>query len=113
MIGRMLVLEGKMITGTDYPDLFHVDELFLLLKLYELVNMNKKARPPWQVGASGSEEEASPAGVCSHALRPGQGGLHLVHLPWSPHRLLRPGHRHAQLSRRTSVSFLGSQNILS
>lgn len=63
-----------MITGTDYPDLFHVDELFLLLKLYELVNMNKKARPPWPMGASGSEEEASPAGVCSHALRPGQGG---------------------------------------
>lgn len=44
MIGRMLLLEGKTGKGIDYPNLFHFNEMSSLLKLNELVKINKKAR---------------------------------------------------------------------
>ena len=57
MIGRMLLLEGKTDKGIDSPDLFHFNEMFFLLKLNELVQINKKAWALWMVEARCSVEE--------------------------------------------------------
>lgn len=55
----MLLLEGETDKGIDYPNLFHFNEMFSLLKLNELVKINKKAWSLWMVEARCLVEEIS------------------------------------------------------
>lgn len=111
MIGRMLLLEGKTDKGIDYPNLFHFNEMFSLLKLNELVKINKKAWSLWMVGARCSVGEINlEVGMfLTHSFSLLQAGKSLI--PFASYPSCFPHKSH--LLRLTAVSPLGSQSILS
>lgn len=111
MIGRMLLLEGKTDKGIDYPNLFHFNEMFSLLKLNELVKINKKAWSLWMVEARCSVEEINlEVGIfLTHSLSLLQAGKSLIQFTSYPSCFPYKSH----LLRLTAISSLGSQSILS